>query len=164
MGKTGPKASMLIGDRAEIVLEAIRSGMSNTSAAALAGIDKQNFHEWIQRGLRGEKPYAEFVAKLKQAIGLFEKEHLAIIKAAATKGSKTRTIKKRTLKDGTVEVEETIKTSPIDWVPAAWLLERRFKSVWGRYWAPEDGLELPTNTMSAWTEEIKKSIEGRNEN
>jgi hypothetical protein len=97
--------------------EALKKGMSHAMACQLVGIAENTFYEWQQIG-EGRHPkreqtdeHTKFTDGIKEAEAQGVGELLDIIKAAA----------------------------PKNWTAAAWLLERRFHSVYAkRTYKPED--------------------------
>lgn len=84
--------------RAEAIEKSIAAGGSRLSAAAAAGVHDSTLREWLQRGAKGEEPYAAFRARIKRAEAEAEQAMVGIVREAAL--------------DGT-------------WQAAAWWLERR---------------------------------------
>jgi transposase len=87
------------------ITDAIHAGNYLDTAAAYAGISKVTLHAWLKRG-RKEKTgkYRNFVNAVEKALARFEVQMVVIIAREAQK----------------------------DWRPAAWMLERKFASRWGR--------------------------------
>jgi hypothetical protein len=52
---------------ARSVVRNIREGAFEWTAAEAAGITRATFHWWIERGDRGEAPFAQFAAEVRQA-------------------------------------------------------------------------------------------------
>jgi transposase len=86
------------------LLRALRLGCYVETAAALAGISRDTFYDWIKKGAKGVAPYAAFARKVDQAMAESEARDLAVILKAAEK----------------------------NWTAAAWRLERRFPDRYGR--------------------------------
>lgn len=100
------------------IYTAIRSGNYIETAAAYAGINKTTLYEWLKRGERAiqtaeatgrkipakEQPFASFSNAIEKALAEAEMNDVKRITAAARK----------------------------DWHAAAWRLERKFPSRWGR--------------------------------
>ena len=87
-----------------IIIDAIEAGLSNKTAAALAGIHETTFYQWIQRG-EGTHPtlapaprYTNFSSDVKRARAIGEQKLLQRI------------------------AEESQK----NWTAAAWMLERGY--------------------------------------
>lgn len=51
----------------EVLAEEIRRGAYAWVAAEAAGISKRTFYRWIERGERGEEPFAGLEARVRQA-------------------------------------------------------------------------------------------------
>jgi hypothetical protein len=49
------------------MVKQIRRGVVVETAAEAAGISQATFHDWMARGGRGEEPFAEFAAAVRQA-------------------------------------------------------------------------------------------------
>ena len=87
------------------ILAAVRAGNYIETAAAWAGVSKQTIYEWLRTGSRQEKgPYRDFSDAVGMALAHAEISDLSNIGDAA-------------------------KTN---WQAAAWRLERRNPSRWGR--------------------------------
>lgn len=87
------------------IVQALRAGNYLETAAAYAGIRKQEVLDWRRRGEREESgPYHEFALAVEQALAAAEVRDVAIVAKAA---------------------EE-------NWQAAAWRLERMFPERWGR--------------------------------
>ena len=88
------------------IVQAIRMGNYVETAVAYAGIHKDTFYNWLQRGK--DEPgsiYADFSDAVEKAKADSEVRDVALIEKAATDGS---------------------------WQAAAWKLERKFPQKWGR--------------------------------
>lgn len=88
------------------VIQAIKMGNYQETAAAYAGISQSTFYHWMDRG-RNEPGsiYSEFLEAVEKAKADSEVRDVALIEKAATDGS---------------------------WQAAAWKLERKFPQKWGR--------------------------------
>lgn len=82
----------------------LASGCYAVTACAVCGIGETTFYNWLERGAKGEEPYAEFVASVKEA------EHLAEVRAVAL----------------------VQKAMVDDWKAAMTWLERKFPDRWSR--------------------------------
>ncbi len=88
------------------IVQAIVGGNDITVAAAYAGISKQTFYTWLERGRKAKTgPFADFVDAIEKAQADAEARNVALIAKAA--------------QDGT-------------WTAAAWWLERKYPERWGR--------------------------------
>jgi len=99
-----------------VLVGAIRKGNYIDNAAAMAGITESSYYLWIERGeadIEAGKTttYSEFSEAIKRAKAEGEQIDLDLIADAAGKGN---------------------------WQAAAWRLERRFPSKWGK----QDKLQL----------------------
>ncbi len=90
---------------ADTIIDAIRDGGFAVTAAHRAGISEQTYYAWCKRGLSGEQPFAEFLERLKRAGAEAQASLLGLIRHAAERGT---------------------------WQAAAWILERRWPTDWGR--------------------------------
>ena len=88
-----------------VVADAVRQGMYAESAAQLAGIGERTYYTWMQRGEQGEDPFQQFRHAVKKAEAEAEAEAVSVVRGAADRGT---------------------------WQAAAWYLERKFPSKWGR--------------------------------
>jgi hypothetical protein len=88
------------------IIEAIKIGNYQETAAAYAGISQSSFYAWLERG-RNEPGsiYSEFLEAVEKAKAQSEVRDVTLIEKAATDGS---------------------------WQAAAWKLERKFPQKWGR--------------------------------
>jgi hypothetical protein len=88
------------------IIEAIKMGNYQETAAAYAGIAQSTFYHWMERG-RNEPDsiYSEFMEAVEKAKAQSEVRDVTLIEKAATDGS---------------------------WQAAAWKLERKFPQKWGR--------------------------------
>jgi transposase len=88
------------------IVNAIRAGNYQDTAAAYAGIDEATFYRWMERGREEtEGIYCEFRKAVENAKAAAEVRDVALIDRAAQDGS---------------------------WQAAAWKLERKFPNKWGR--------------------------------
>lgn len=82
----------------------ILAGSYIETAAKAADVHKDTLYDWLQRGARGEEPYAGFSDAVEKALAEAEIRDLARIDKAAD----------------------------AHWQAAAWKLERRNPKMWGR--------------------------------
>ena len=88
------------------IVNALRGGNYQETAAQFAGIDEATFYRWMERGAsEDEGIYCEFRKAVERAKSQAEVRDLALIDKAAQNGS---------------------------WQAAAWKLERKFPQKWGR--------------------------------
>jgi transposase len=100
----GPN-SKLTSETATAIVNAVRAGNTQETAAAYAGINKDTLYTWMRKGRAATRgAYHQFVDQLDQALAASEVRDLALIGKAA---------------------EE-------QWQAAAWRLERRYPEKYGR--------------------------------
>jgi transposase len=105
MATRGPKGK-LNKERQTIIIEAIEEGTPHDTAAALAGIGKTAFYDWLKKGEETESgKYYKFYSAVKQAEATAEAKRIERINKAGEDG---------------------------DWKADAWYLERRYPEKWGR--------------------------------
>lgn len=95
---------MFTDETREKILNALRAGNYRVAACKFAGISDETFRVWINAGKRGEPGYLEFLEQVKQAEAQAEASLVATIRKAAGD----------------------------HWQAAAWLLERKYTTRWGR--------------------------------
>jgi hypothetical protein len=101
------RPSLLTDEVAEQLVSMLRAGAYVHVAARAAGISRQTFADWLQRGQGDaalDEPYRELRERVEQARAEGEARNVARIAAAAVE----------------------------DWRAAAWLLERQYPDRWGR--------------------------------
>lgn len=103
MGKPG-RPSMFTPETREKIINALRAGNYRVAACKFAGIDNRTFLRWMKAGSEGQEGFAEFVDQVKQAEAQAEASLVATIRKAAGD----------------------------HWQAAAWLLERKYVTRWGR--------------------------------
>jgi hypothetical protein len=99
------RPTKLDADRQAKVCEALALGVSIEAAAAHAGLSATCVHEWMARGRKGERLYAEFLEATTRARDAAEVRYAAVVAKAAKEGSESA---------------------------ARWWLERRRPETWGR--------------------------------
>lgn len=99
------RPTKLDADRQTKVCEALALGVSIEAAAAHAGLSAACVHEWMARGRKGERLYAEFLEAATRARDAAEVRFAAVVAKAAKEGSESA---------------------------ARWWLERRRPETWGR--------------------------------
>jgi transposase len=99
------RPTKLDADRQAKVCEALALGVSIEAAAAHAGLSAACVHEWMARGRKGERLYAEFLEATTRARDAAEVRFAAVVAKAAKEGSESA---------------------------ARWWLERRRPETWGR--------------------------------
>lgn len=95
---------MFTDETREKILNALRAGNYRVAACKFAGISEETFRRWMNAGKAGEPGYVDFVAQVKQAEAQAEASLVATIRKAAGD----------------------------HWQAAAWLLERKYTTRWGR--------------------------------
>ena len=95
---------MFTDETREKILNALRAGNYRVAACKFAGISEETFRRWMNAGKAGEPGYVDFVAQVKQAEAQAEASLVATIRKAAGD----------------------------HWQAAAWLLERKYVTRWGR--------------------------------
>ena len=131
----------------DIIVTAIRAGNYLETAAAVAGIHKETFYDWLRKGASAQEPdiYSNFSDAVARALAESESVAVEGIRLAGEEHDtiRTRTTVKPLLNNGRqltdddgkpIYVEETITETTVetDWRALAWLLERRFSRRWGR--------------------------------
>lgn len=132
---SGGRPTKLTPETQQTIAQAIRANAYPETAAALAGIDRDSFYEWLKRGVREESgPYREFSDTIKKALAVGQMRDLAVIDKAANgyDVQKTRVVDGP---DGKITTVETYRE--FAWQAAAWRLERRFPRLWSRMERPE---------------------------
>lgn len=99
------RPTKLDADRQARICEALALGVSIEAAAAHAGLSATCVHEWMSRGRKGERLYAEFLEATTRARDAAEVRYAAVVAKAAKEGSESA---------------------------ARWWLERRRPETWGR--------------------------------
>jgi hypothetical protein len=98
------RATKFTDEARRIVLESMRINLFAEQAAHLAGVNEKTLDDWLSRGRKGEKTYAEFVREFEIAKATGERASVARIQKAAAGGQ---------------------------WQADAWILERRHPKRWG---------------------------------
>ncbi len=166
----------------EKITTAIRHGNYLETAAALAGIQKETFYDWLRKGARSttDDIYKDFSDAVFVALAQSEAQAVAAIDAAGMPHPVTRCriTRKPLFQDGKpvldpdgnqLYITETIEESTVetDWRALAWRLERRFSRRWGRREYLETSItEKPVDEMTdeeidaELTEILEKGNEG----
>lgn len=97
-------------ERTKRIADIIRAGNYAEIAARVGGISEATYYNWINRGESGEEPYVEFLESIKAAEAESEARNIALIQRSAQNGT---------------------------WQAAAWFLERKHGTRWGRRQAVE---------------------------
>ncbi len=86
---------------AEVLLTAVAAGLSNKTAAELAGVSERTLYGWMRRGKAGEQPFLQDIKRGQaEAVG----SAMKVIREAAER---------------------------VTWQAAAWWLERRHPDLYG---------------------------------
>lgn len=110
-----PSTCKLNEETATAIVNAVRAGNTNETAAAYAGINKDTLYTWMRKGRAAERgAYRDFVEALDHALASSEVRDLALIGKAA---------------------EE-------QWQAAAWRLERRYPDRYGRRTRHEGQIDI----------------------
>lgn len=104
---SGGRPSKLTPEAQARIIEALRAGNYQESAAAYAGVGVATFYRWMERGKRddAEPEYREFREAVERARAEAEVRNVGLIQRSASEGT---------------------------WQAAAWFLERSFPNRWGR--------------------------------
>lgn len=107
----------------------LRAGGYMETAAAVAGVSKQQFYEWLRRGDpdaedAADEPYRRFRERVEQARADGEARNVTVIARAAV----------------------------TNWQAAAWLLERQYPERWGRPSQRKDDDEKPASASDPFAE------------
>ena len=109
------------------IIQAIKQGNYQKTAAALAGIDESTYYRWVERGKEAKSgKYCEFYKSIKKAEEFAKAYYLQQIREAAE--------------------------SKKHWQAAAWYLERKHPTEWGRQQTIEiDGkIQSENKTKIEW--------------
>ena len=110
------RPSKLNDEITQIICENIELGLSYNLTCQAAGISFDTFDNWMKSGAKGEqKKCADFYIKVRASEAVCARNSLTTIRESALSGS---------------------------WSAAAWLLERRYSSDYGR----KDNLNLKSKT------------------
>lgn len=160
------RPSKLNKDVQDRIAGAIRAGSYIETAAALAGINKDTFYDWLRRGGRGEPDYKNFSDAVEKALADGEMRDLMVIdRAAQGRPAQFLYVKGPDGKD-TSELVKDADGNPImsmpatrpEWTAAAWRLERKFPKRWGRKEVIALTEEDPTpETIDSMTPEERKA-------
>ena len=132
-GRSGRKP-MITPPIEDILIDAIKLGLSYKAAAKLAGIGEVTFHAWVKRGRENHRNtvYKKFVKRLDEALPTTGREYLDAIKDSVTTPIIIEKESTKTLPDGTQIHDKHRETRPADVKGAFWWLERRFPEEFGR--------------------------------
>lgn len=120
----------------EKICNALKLGAYVETAAALSGIEKKTFYNWVKRGAREPGTiFEKFLHAVEEAQAQAEARDLLVIDRAAN-GQKAEY--ERDPSTGRLVLDDEGKPVvlqrgiPPNWSAAAWRLERRFPRRWGR--------------------------------
>lgn len=119
------------------ILAGLTLGLLPEVAAENAGISRRTFFNWKKRGEAGEAPYEEFLDACNRALAQCQRELVSVIIECA-----------RDRKD------------PKRWLPAAWLMERRFGYVARKPEEKSEGGDPPKFIVQLAMPERPKSDDG----
>jgi hypothetical protein len=115
-----------------ILLAALRKGISIKRSCGLAGIGETTYRNWLEIGKDPNRPtYRYFRKQVKQIEAQIEKEALDVIKRAFTGGAEVNETKYIIGAKGTQIIKTKKEVAP-SWQAAAWRLERKFFREYGR--------------------------------
>lgn len=64
------------------IVESVRGGNYRTTAAAASGIHRSTLYDWLERGERGEEPFASFARDMERAEAESEQELVGKVRGA----------------------------------------------------------------------------------
>lgn len=115
-------------------------GLPYSRACELAGVSERTFHRWKSKGQSAQSgDFWHFWQSIQKATAQFQQKQLAVIRRASTEPSVNERTRTRTDSDGKEVQERWIEKRAPSWQPAAWLLERRFPSEYGRRAVKHEG-------------------------
>jgi hypothetical protein len=110
------------------IVKAITMGCYVETAAAIAGIHKDTYYEWLRKGAKQSKGiYKEFSDAVRKALAMSELRDLSVIDLVA-QGQKAQYTEDPMTGERKLVRPEIAK----NWQAAAWKLERKFPTKWGR--------------------------------
>lgn len=113
------------------LVAALQRGAYIETAAAYAGISKVTLYKWLRAGARGKGGlHKQLVNAVERAMADAELRDLQTIDEHAQGFEAERTT--RTLRGGAIVEERIVTYRHRDWNAAAWRLERKFPTRWGR--------------------------------
>lgn len=116
------------------IIQAIKQGNYQKTAAALAGIDESTYYRWVERGKEAKSgKYCEFYKSIKKAEEFAKAYYLQQIREAAE--------------------------SKKHWQAAAWYLERKFPDEFGRRQSIDMKADIKADVKSTvFNHEVMDSI------
>lgn len=118
--------------KANMLLAALRCGMTVKKACQLAGITLDTYRNWYERGQNGEEPYKQFYEVLESVQLEMENWCLTAIKEAADRTKLERITTTVENEKGEVKTTVTEKPARYDWRAAAYLLEHLDPESYGK--------------------------------
>ncbi len=143
MGRIG-RPTKLRPDIQRRIVKALEAGAYIETAAAMVGIGKTTFYDWLRRGAKElerletekdvdsspeETPYLVFHQAIEQAQAMAERRCLDVMDRAAR--GETQTVETVDASGQTVKKTTAVRRYPPQWKAAAWRLERKFPERWG---------------------------------
>lgn len=86
------------------IVKAVRCGNYGETAAASEGVQRSTYYEWMERGRKGESPFAEFADAVTRARAVAERRMVNVVRTDAVQNAES----------------------------ARWYLERSASDRWGR--------------------------------
>lgn len=153
------RKTKLTPEKQEIIIKALRAGLSRERAAQLVQINDSTLFRWIERGRKQKKGiYCDFCKVLDYTEAEIELEALETIKRIGKGEQESTETKITTNEKGEVTETVTTKLSP-DWRAIMTWLERRFPQ-----WRKKDLHEItgegggPINYSNLTEEELTKRL------
>ncbi len=118
------------------VVEALERGHYRSTAVRLAKISERTLYNWLERGEKGEEPYAEFMQAIKEAEAVAE-DNLLVAISTAQPG---------------IPGEGGRGADP--WQSRAWVMERRWPKRWAARVRP-----AVTEELDAFTDRLQRRLD-----
>lgn len=120
----------------DAIVASIQDGNYRTTAAQSAGVCERSLYNWLERGEKGEEPYAEFMQAMKRAEASAESNLLDQIRhaqpAVTGEGGHGADL----------------------WQAKAWIMERR----WPKRWAQRVRQQV-TEEIDAFTDRLQRRLD-----
>ncbi len=138
-----------------LIYEALRARLPIARACELAGVTRDSYHKWMQKG---EDPinfpvHAAFRRRIKEIQADHEREALRIIRKVAKGNYKVTETSIETSPKGHT-IKRVTKTKAPVWQAAAWYLERRLKEHYSK-----DATETDERTPEEIAQQIKNAAD-----
>lgn len=117
----------------DLLVNALRVGITKKSACKYAGIDESTLYKWLELGAQEEQPYFELFKCLRKAEGEAIVRSMAVIETAARSGT---------------------------WQAAAWRLERLYPDEYGRQ-VIEQKVSGQVVHAHAWIERLQQGLDAK---